>query len=35
LGYDSITFTEHHFHIEGFELPSSDHAALAARLGLA
>lgn len=23
LGYDSISFTEHHFHIEGFELPNN------------
>ena len=23
LGYDSISFTEHHFHIEGFELSNN------------
>ena len=23
LGYDSISFTEHHFHIEGFELSTN------------
>src|SRR6516164_8692524 len=23
LGYDSVSFTEHHFHIEGFELEQS------------
>src|SRR5215470_14991069 len=23
LGYDSVSFTEHHFHIEGFELSSN------------
>jgi alkanesulfonate monooxygenase SsuD/methylene tetrahydromethanopterin reductase-like flavin-dependent oxidoreductase (luciferase family) len=23
LGYDSVSFTEHHFHIEGFELSNS------------
>ena len=23
LGYDSISFTEHHFHVEGFELSNS------------
>ena len=27
LGYNSIGFTEHHFHIEGFEMsPQPDHA---------
>ncbi|HYC12941.1 MAG TPA: hypothetical protein VEC75_01760, partial [Stellaceae bacterium] len=23
LGYDSVSFTEHHFHIEGFELSNN------------
>jgi len=23
LGYDSVSFTEHHFHIEGFEVPNN------------
>src|SRR5437764_12397841 len=23
LGYDSISFTEHHFHVEGFELSTN------------
>src|ERR1017187_4713120 len=23
LGYDSISFTEHHFHVEGFELSNN------------
>src|SRR5665213_3842041 len=28
LGYDSVSFTEHHFHIEGFEAVSYTHLTL-------